>query len=335
MFADNPPRGRFSRRETFLALDRSLEDLARVGGLPHPTEAESIWRAIWHEETHHSTAIEGNTLTIRQVEALLEERRAVGNRELAAYLDVAGYAQAALWVYEQAVARPPEWESASKLTVTEVRRVHQLVVERQWQEVPPRDLAPQESPGGYRRHDITPFQSGMRPPPWTEVPVLVSDWIDRANRPPFTGSHLAEHLASLHAEFERIHPFRDGNGRTGRLVLNLLLVRHGYPPARITSRMRDAYLRALARSDGGDVGPLAELIARSVREMIDGVLLPALAGDHRLVPLSAINDDELSTAALTLAARRDRLRAVRRGSRWYATRRAVADYKASRRRRRS
>jgi hypothetical protein len=55
----------------------------RLGGLPHPVEAADIWRGLWFEEAHHSTAIEGNTLVLKQVEALLEQGRAVGNRELA------------------------------------------------------------------------------------------------------------------------------------------------------------------------------------------------------------------------------------------------------------
>ncbi|MGH3991768.1 MAG: hypothetical protein ACRDSN_04805 [Pseudonocardiaceae bacterium] len=64
----------------------------RLGGLPFPSEAEGIWRGIWLEEAHHSTAIEGNTLVLKQVEVLLAEGRAVGNKELREYLEVRGYA---------------------------------------------------------------------------------------------------------------------------------------------------------------------------------------------------------------------------------------------------
>jgi len=58
----------------------------RLGGLPTPAEAQGIWRGLWYEEAHHSTAIEGNTLVLKHVEALLEQGRAVGNKELAEYL---------------------------------------------------------------------------------------------------------------------------------------------------------------------------------------------------------------------------------------------------------
>ncbi len=142
-----------------------------------------------------------------------------------------------------------------------------------------------------------------------------------------------EHLAELHARFERIHPFRDGNGRVGRLLLNLLLVRHGYPPAIIYKRDRGRYLRALSRADAGETGPLAELLARAVRDSINRLLLPGLAGPHRLVPLSALEDKQLSRNALLTAAKRDRLRAVRRSDQWYSTRSWVEEYRNSRYRR--
>lgn len=66
----------------------------RMGGLPNPLEASETWRGIWFEEAHHSTAIEGNTLVRRQVEALLAEGRAVGEKQLKEYLEVKGYADA-------------------------------------------------------------------------------------------------------------------------------------------------------------------------------------------------------------------------------------------------
>jgi hypothetical protein len=78
-------RGRPSREEVLRALDRAIDDLRSVGGLPLPVEADAIWEGIWYEEAHHSTAIEGNTLVLREVERLLGEGKAVGSKELAEY----------------------------------------------------------------------------------------------------------------------------------------------------------------------------------------------------------------------------------------------------------
>jgi hypothetical protein len=157
------------------------------------------------------------------------------------------------------------------------------------------------------------------------------DTIDYAD----PAAHPVARLADLHSHFERIHPFRDGNGRTGRLALNLMLVRMYYPPAVIYKRDRAKYLRALDRADKGDPCPLGELLARALIHGINRFLLPSLAGPQRLVPLSSLSDKDLSQIALRRAAERGRLRAQRRDDQWYSTRRWVDDYKKSRRKGRS
>lgn len=339
------PPGRPSRLTVFDRLDRAVEELTNVGGLPHPAENESIWEGIWYEETHHSTAIEGNTLILKEVKTLLDEGRAVGEKELREYLEVQGYAEAAQWVYSQA-RRGEVWTEAALITLPELREIHSLTVGPAWRHFPPADHDPAEGPGSFRRHDIEPFAGGMRPPPWPDVPPQVSDWLTRADALKAytqewiaTGMALSDprehpiaHLADVHAAFERIHPFRDGNGRAGRLALNLMLIRLGYPPAIIYKKDRTRYLRWLDRADKGDPTSLAELLARAVTHGVERFLLPALAGPHRLVPISALADTELSLIALRRAAERGRLRALRRSDQWYSTRKWADDYKNSRRR---
>ena len=331
---DQPSRrGRPRRTAIYRAVDEGIEDLARVGGLPHPAEADSIWRDIWHEETHNSTAIEGNTLILRQVALLLEEGRAVGNKELREYLEIQAYADAAQWVYEQA-SSPGDWSGGGLLTLTELREIHRRVVERVWKDFPPEDFNHAEGPGSFRHHDIGAFPGGLRPPSMIAVPGLVDDWLRYVNDGPKDDEHLVLYLARIHTFFESIHPFRDGNGRTGRLVINLLLVRRGLPPAIIYNRERSKYIAALIRADGRrEYGPLAEMIARSIRDSIDRFVLPALAGPQRMVPLASMASPELSIVALRNAAERGRLRAQRQGTRWHSTRQWVDEYAASRQRR--
>src|SRR5206468_10656129 len=112
-------------------LDRAKGELAGVGGLPKPEEAKAIWEGIWHEETHHSTAIEGNTMVLKQVKILLDEGRAVGNKELTEYLEIRAYADAAQWVYEHAV-EGRDWSGGGLITLTELRHIHRFVVEPVW-----------------------------------------------------------------------------------------------------------------------------------------------------------------------------------------------------------
>src|SRR5256885_1749290 len=115
-------RGRPRRHVVYERLDAQIAELwQRLGGLPHPDEATGIWRGLWFEEAHHSTAIEGNTLVLKQVEALLEQGRAVGNKELTEYMEVKGYADAADWVYNQASRHEPS-SPGSVVTLAELRQ---------------------------------------------------------------------------------------------------------------------------------------------------------------------------------------------------------------------
>jgi hypothetical protein len=115
-------RGRPSRAGIYKQLAEALAQLQRIGGLPTPLEAEDIWGDIWYAEAHNSTAIEGNTLLLKEVEILLRDGRAVGNKELGDYLEVQGYAVAARWVYNQALA--PDWTTGALLNMSEVRHTY-------------------------------------------------------------------------------------------------------------------------------------------------------------------------------------------------------------------
>ncbi|TVR29258.1 MAG: Fic family protein, partial [Nitriliruptor sp.] len=292
---------------------------------------------IWYEEAHHSTAIEGNTLVLKQVELLLAEGRAVGDKELREYNEVKGYADAADWVYRQAVS--PGERVGGVLTLTELRHVHTMAMTPVWDVSPHPDATPREGPGSFREHEIHPFPGGMNPVTWPQVPVEIRAWLDDVVALGPASAHdreaLPERLAELHARFERIHPFLDGNGRTGRLVLNLMLVRLGYPPAIIYKADRPRYLRALRRADDGDHGELGELLARAVLDNLYKFVVPAVAGPARLVPLGALLDDRISQAALRSAAKRGRLQAVRGADgQWRSSRSWVDDYLSSRYRRR-
>lgn len=331
-----PGRGRPSREAIYTRFAAAIEELTNYGGLPKPYEAKTLWDDLWHLETHHSTAIEGNTLVLREVEQLLETGRAVGSKELKDYMEVLGYAEASRWVYRQAV-EPDEWQHDGLVTVTEVRRVHALALGKVWEVAPHPDASESEAPGSWREHEIQTFHGGMTPPSHPLVPGEVAGWVDSVNtlrRRVADGSlvvsSVPEELARAHREFERIHPFIDGNGRAGRLLLNLVLIRMGWPPAVILKEQRGRYLRALERSDDGDDGPLAEVISRSVIDSLHR-LIPNIAGPAKYVPLEALADENLSLTALKQAASRGRLEAILGSDgRFRSSKDAVAEYKASR-----
>lgn len=321
------PKGRRSRAAIHERLEEHVSDLrTRLGGLPLPEEAEQIWREIWHQEAHHSTALEGNTLILKQVEELLQQNKAVGNKELKEYMEVTGYAKAAQWVYQEA-RRPREGAAAPLLTVQEVRHVHHLVMSDVWAHAPHPDTLPEEAPGNWRRHDIHPFPSGMRPPSFPLVAAGVDAWVRLANTAGTGNAPIAEQVATVHAAFERLHPFLDGNGRTGRLLANLLLIRLGYPPAIIYKRQRSQYLTALGKADTGDSGPAGEILARAILDNLMRFVLPGVAGPVKLLPLEALATRKHSAVALQAAARRGALAAQRNTSGdWLSSKKWVEEY---------
>ncbi len=328
-------RGRPSRIAVYRRFATAIDELGKYGGLPTPVEAKQLWDDVWHLEAHHSTAIEGNTLVLREVEQLLEQGRAVGSKELKDYMEVLGYAEAARWVYEQGVD-PDGREHEVFITVTEVRSVHALAMAKVWEVAPHPSAYPDEAPGSFRRHDIRPFPRGMTPPTHPLVSAGVASWVEQVNQ--FGGAladgtlgvvEVPEALARIHVDFERLHPFIDGNGRTGRLLLNLILTRLGWPPAVIFKERRGRYLQALDRADHDDLGPLAELLVRSVVDILHR-LIPNIAGPAKYVPLEALADEEFSLAALKQAAGRGRLEAIIGTDGRYRSSRAALDaYRAS------
>lgn len=330
-------RGRPSRQTIYSQLDDAIEDLrSRMGGLPSPVEAEEIWDDLWHQEAHHSTALEGNTLILNEVRKLLDEGRAVGSKELKEYMEVIGYGAAAKWVYGQAM-EPGDWTTSDLLSLQEVRTVHYEAMTPVWNVAPHPHAAPAETPGNWRRHDIQPFPDGMTPPPFPEVDHRMADWVAQVNQLRDSSEKpFAERLAKVHNDFEKIHPYLDGNGRTGRLLLNLLLVRLGYPPAIVFKNERTKYLKVMRKADNGEYGPLGELIARAVTNNLYRFVVPSVAGPARLVPLASLVDTKagITATALRAAAERGRLRAQKTDSgAWLSSKNWVAEYQRNKHKR--
>ena len=292
------------------------------GYLPRAVEADEILRDIWIEDTYHSTTLEGNPLSKKQVALLLKEGEVRG--PLTDSLEVQGYGTAARWVYGTAF----EYELDHGVPMEVIRQIHQLLMAPEWAVAPPTDGS---RPGDLRRHAVIIAGSSVATTPPGAIAGAVQDWIDSSGPKDATCEHELLHVAEMHAWFERIHPFVDGNGRVGRLVLSFMLLQRGYPPAVLVATERRRYLDALSLCDRGSPGSLAELIARAIETSINRFLIPKLAGDARLMPLRALAETtDYSADYLQQLAASGKLRAVREGRLWLSCRNWLDDYKAQR-----
>lgn len=312
--------GRPSLADVLRRVDEEVQLLHNhLGGLPRAVEADHVLRAIWIDDVHNSTAIEGNTMTRAQVEALVEHGRAAGS--VGESLDVEGYARAADWAYREA----REYEGVPVPVVSEL---HRRALEFVWHLEPPRT---RDAPGEWRKTPVRVRDVVVSLP--VAIPADLQTWSESTCRQE-AGVHPLLHAAVHHAWFERIHPFVDGNGRVGRLVLNFMLIQAGYPPAVILASQRTRYLQALRLADHGNPNPLAEVIARAVSGALLRFLIPNLAGEAKLVPLDALTaHGPYSAHYLRLLVSRRRLRAVRDGNLWLSSRAWLDEYTAARDRR--
>lgn len=127
-----------------------------------------------------------------------------------------------------------------------------------------------------------------------------------------------------------VHPFTDGNGCVGWLLLNLMLMQEGYPPALLLRDWRIRYIQALDTANTGNYTPLANLIGQAVEEGLD-LYLQACAAlpEENYQPLAALaKETGYSVDYLGWLVRQGRLAAMKRGRRWYSTPDAVRQYKA-------
>ena len=194
-----------------------------------PLSTAAIARLQKHydvELTYTSNAIEGNTLTLRETAEVIEHGITVGGKPLRDHLEAQDHYRALLWMREAAAAGAPLGEDI-------IRELHRRIVARSQSEIA----------GEYSRFPRRIAGSPVIFPNPVKIPALMAD----------LGAWLAEAAPGLetafaaHHRLTEIHPFGDGNGRTARLLMNLILLRGGYPPIAVRPEDRKSYLDALER----------------------------------------------------------------------------------------
>lgn len=209
--------------------------------------SRSLADALRVRMTYSSNAIEGNHLTLAETHVVLQGIT-VGGKPLRDHLEAIDHAEA--W---DAVIR---WsQSDEQLTPWLLRSLHALVLCRS---------LPGEA-GQYRKVPVAISGSTLIPPSPVEVSGAVDDlfaqWHQSVGHPVAVG-------AEMHARLMAVHPFVDGNGRTGRLLLNLWLMRHEYLPTLLEPGDRLQYYAALQSADEGDMNPIIQVVGHGVARML-------------------------------------------------------------------
>ena len=208
-------------------LARITGKKARLDAL-RPLPAAALLRLseqISVEMIYHSNAIEGNTLTLQETRLILETGITIGGKSLREHFEVINHQEALTYVEDLA-------SGMEAITPFHVRQIHKLVLTR----------IDDENAGQYRTLPVRIAGASHQPPDAWEVPLQMAEWGDWLQGPALT-LHPIERAALTHHRLAAIHPFIDGNGRTARLVINLLLLREGYPPTIILRTNRQQYYR--------------------------------------------------------------------------------------------
>ena len=217
-------------------------------------EVERLRKEFRVEFTYNSNAIEGNTLTLKET-AMVLEGMTIDQKPLKDHLEAIGHVQA--FEYIQIIA-----ETDCALDEKIIKNIHSLVL-----------IDRREDRGIYRRIPVKIMGAYTEP----VQPYLIESKMSEllaANEERKIGMTTVERIARFHLEFEGIHPFIDGNGRTGRLLLNLELIRNGFPPINVKFTDRKRYYEAFDtfyRDD--DAGAMIDLIAEYVDERLDEYLI--------------------------------------------------------------
>ena len=217
--------------------------------------------------TYNSNAIEGNTLTQSETELVLSKGITVDGKTLIEHLEVIGHKDAIDYVESLSQQKQTlgEWE---------IKQIHNLIL---------RKIAPEEA-GRYRQLDVKAAGTNYLYPAHYLVSQLMQDFIDWLNSDTAKNLHPVEYATVAHYRFVSIHPFRDGNGRTGRLLMNLLLLRGGYPIVIISNQQRNDYINAIAygQQNSDNVIQLIDLVASATKSsLIETLRLVVTAADSR------------------------------------------------------
>lgn len=212
-----------------------------------PMDKIAVEKLREHFRTHHifhSSGIEGNRLTLQETSMVLKEGIDISGKPLKDSLEVKNLGIAFDFLYEIV-------KDDVEITEHYLKQIHSLIIGND----------DSLDPGNYRDIGVIISGSEHKPPEPFEVPIKMKelfDWIAKStNENPLIVAAIAHH------EMVKIHPFKDGNGRTARLLLNLILLKSGFPICNIRRDERPDYYNALSLADEGEYEPIIEVVTKN------------------------------------------------------------------------
>ncbi len=217
------------------------------------------------ELTYTSNAIEGNTLSRAETALVVEKGLTIGGKSITEHLEATNHAAALDFIKEQIKRKP------SDIKERDLLKIHEIILDR----------IDKENAGIYRRVPVRISGSAVVLPNPKKVQTLMDEffsWIKNE-----TKMHAVELAAEAHYRFVTIHPFVDGNGRTRRLLMNMILMMKGFPPAIIRKNDRLAYIKALEKAqlvnaEGDSKNDYLKLITAAVDRSLN-IYIKAINGE--------------------------------------------------------
>jgi Fic family protein len=281
-----------------------------------------IEESIAVEWTYNSNAIEGNTITHNETKLVLELGITVGGKSLREHLEIHNHQKAIQYLYSLANAK-------ESLRAIDILKLHEIVMRS----------IDDDFAGRVRNAGVRISGANFIPPAAHRASDLLDELVViTENQFPFNQPLLF--AAWFHHRFVWIHPFFDGNGRTVRLLMNLLLMRAGYPPAIILKNDRKKYYEALNAANNGQYNKLYLLVLQAVERSLNIYLQGApgytLEEEYQVIS-NLVEETQMPYSAeyISLLARQGKIDAYKEGRNWLTSKTAVENYMQQRRRVRS
>ncbi|MDR3333702.1 MAG: Fic family protein [Treponema sp.] len=295
------------------SIEGKKRELDRLRPFP-PELVRKLDEQFTVEWTYNSNAIEGNTLSLRETDLVINRGLTIGNKTLQEHFEALNHKEGIQYLYNLVKKR-------KALDENTILGIHRTILKN----------INEGDAGHYRRENVMILGAVHLPPSAVKIPRLMSGFLDwyYAHK---TSMPVVELAAWVHYKIVFIHPFIDGNGRTARLLMNLMLLQHGYPPAVILRVDRKKYYRVLKEADQEKYENYFNFIGRSVERSLL-IYLNALRSKNdtkdKYGYISLAEAAKLcnySAEYLSYLARTGRLSAIKLRRNWMTTREALMDY---------